>query len=353
MRISPLDRELTLSSSRGRKLILKRIWQYRWVYLLMVLPTVILTIVFRYLTLPGVALAFMSFKPVYGSAFSYEGPELFRWLATFVNAVSPVNLFNYLTSSKFVGFEHFARLWSESNFRVAFANTLIISLLKLAIAFPFPILLAILLNEVFFKGYKRVLQTIFTFPHFLSWVVVAGIMLNLLGDTGAVKKLFVYLIPEINETWNVLYNPALFRLELVFSDMWKEGGWGTILYLGAMAGIDPALFEAATIDGCGRIRRIMYVTLPSIFPIIVIMFLLSVGNMVNANFDQVFNLYTPQTYATGDVIDTYIYRLAFQSSTVSDFGFTTAVGLFKSIINFVLLLGANSLAKRFGNEGIL
>jgi len=353
MRGSPLSNEMSLGTAQGRKLLLKRIWQYRWVYLVMVLPTLLLTVVFRYLTLPGVALAFMSFKPIYGAEYVYEGPAFLKWLATFLHAASPANLFNYLSSSKFVGMEHFARLMSESNFRTAFLNTIIISLLKLAIAFPFPILLSLMLNEVYFKGFKRVLQTVFTFPHFLSWVVVAGIMLNLLGDTGAIKKLFLYLIPSIGDSWNVLYDPAIFRFELIFSEMWKEGGWGTILYLGAMAGIDPALFEAATIDGCGRIKKIFYVTLPSILPIIIIMFLLNVGNMVNANFDQVFNLYTPQTYATGDVIDTYIYRLAFQSSTVNDYGFTTAVGLFKSVINFVLLVGANSLAKWFGSEGIM
>jgi putative aldouronate transport system permease protein len=336
----------------GMKLLWKRIWYYRWVYLLMVLPTLLLTVVFRYLTLPGIFLSFMSFKPIFKPIFVYDGPAFLAGLARFLHIMDPANLFAYFGTSKWVGLDHFVRLLSESNFRNALTNTVVIALLKLLIAFPFPILLAILINEVRAKRFRRTLQTVLTFPHFLSWVVLAGIILNLLGDTGAIRKFFLYAVPEIARNWNVLYNPSFFRVFLVLTDMWKEAGWSSILYLAAIAGIDPAMYEAATIDGCGRVQRILRITLPSIMSFIIIMFLLNVGNLVNANFDQVFNLYSPQTYATGDVIDTYIYRQSFQSDTVNDFGFTTAVGLFKSVINFGLLVFANSLAKRFGNQGI-
>lgn len=342
-----------ISADRGWKLLRKKIWQYRWVYILMVLPTLLLTVLFRYLTLPGIALAFYSFRPIFRPDYVYEGPGIFKGIATFLHSIQPGNLFAYFTTSKWIGFENFSRLLSEKDFLRSFANTLIIALMKLLIAFPFPILLSLMINEMRMRKYKKVLQTVFTFPHFLSWVVVAGIILNLFGDTGAIKKIFLIIAPAVAERWNFLYNPDLFRFNLVFTDIWKEAGWGTIIFLAAIAGIDPALHESAEIDGCNRVQRIIHITLPCIFDTIIIIFLLNVGNMVNANFDQVFNLYTPQTYVTGDVIDTYIYRQSFQSSTVNDFGFTTAVGLFKSVINFALLVGANTLARRFGNKGIM
>jgi putative aldouronate transport system permease protein len=221
------------------------------------------------------------------------------------------------------------------------------------IGFPFPIILAILLNEVRQKAYKRTLQTVYTFPHFLSWVIVSGLVLNLLGDSGAAKKIATFFSPELKDTWNILYNSSIFRFLLVFTDIWKEGGWGSILYLAAIAGIDPSLYEAAIIDGCNRFQRIIHVTLPGIIGIIIVMFLLSVGNIMNANFDQVFNLYSPPVFKVGDILDTYIYRLSFQSTTVMDFGFSTAVGLFKSVINFALLTIANYTARAMGSEGIM
>ena len=204
-----------------------------------------------------------------------------------------------------------------------------------------------------FKKYKRVLQTIYTFPHFLSWVVLSGIILNLFGDTGVIKKVAVIFDPQLQDTWNVLYNTAYFRTLLIVSDIWKEGGWGTILYLAAITGIDPSLNEAATIDGANRFQRIIHITLPSILDLVVIMFILSVGNMMNANFDQIFNLYSAPVYKVADVFDSYVYRLTFQSTTVMDYGFSTAVGLFKNVINFALLLGANYCSKAAGGDGIM
>lgn len=252
-----------------------------------------------------------------------------------------------------MGWQHFTRLFRESAFWTATGNTLIISLLKLVFGFPFPIILSILINELVFKKYRRVLQTVYTFPHFLSWVVLAGMAINLLGDTGIIKRFAMLFDPSVQDTWNVLYNTRWFRTLLIASDMWKEGGWGTILYLAAIAGIDPALNEAATIDGANRFQRIIHVTLPQIRDLIVIMFILQVGNMMNANFDQIFNLYSEPVYKVADVIDTYVYRLTFQSSTVMDYGFSTAVGLFKNVINFALILAANWASKAAGGDGIM
>jgi putative aldouronate transport system permease protein len=313
------------------KLLSKTIWRFKWIYLLMVAPTLALVVLFRYLPMPGIYLAFETFKPVFGKS----------------------GLYDFLLSSQFVGLQHFQRMLIEPGFWTAMGNTVIISLMKLVVGFPFPIILALMINEVMYHKYKRVIQTIYTFPHFLSWVVVAGIMLNIFGDSGAVKKVAVLFDPSLNSSWNFLYNTKYFRWLLVFLDMWKEAGWGTILYLAAIAGIDQSLYEAATVDGCGRIMRIWHITLPGIIGMVVIMFILSVGGIMNANFDQVFNLYSGPVFSVGDVIDTYIYRLSFQSSTTMDYGFTTAVGLFKTIINFALLIAANFVARKAGHDGIM
>jgi putative aldouronate transport system permease protein len=304
-------------------MLLKVIWKYKWVYLLMLFPVLALIILFRYVPLYGIQLAFKTYK-----------------LAG-------------IAASPWVGMEHFQRMFVEKDFWVAVNNTVIISLLKTLFGFPFPIILALMINEIAQPRYKRFLQTIYTFPHFLSWVVVAGLVLNLLGDSGAIKKVAVALSPSLRDSWNVLYDSKVFRSMLVFSDIWKEGGWGTILYLAAITSVDQSLYEAATIDGCNRLQKVLYVTLPGIVGIIVLMFILSMGNIMNANFDQVFNLYSPPVFKVGDVLDTYIYRMTFQSSTFMDFGFTTAVGFFKSIINFALLAAANYGSRAMGSDGIM
>jgi len=318
-------------SIRWWRLLGKIIWKYKFVYLLMVGPTLSLIFVFRYLPMPGIFLGFQTFKPTFGGK----------------------GIYDFLRSSEFVGLKHFERMLIEPGFWIAMRNTIIISLMRIIIGFPFPIILALMINEVYSRKYKRVVQTIYTFPHFLSWVVVAGIMLNIFGDSGAIKKLFVLFDPSYQNNWNFLYNNDIFRWLLVFLGMWKEAGWGTILYLAAIAGVDQSLYEAATVDGCGRIKKIIHITLPGIMGMVVIMFILSIGNIMNVSFDQVFNLYSAPVHPSGDVIDTYIYRQTFQSSTRMDYGFTTAVGLFKTVINFGLLISANFVARRAGYDGII
>jgi len=252
-----------------------------------------------------------------------------------------------------VGFEHFIRMFSESEFTQAFWNTIIISFQKILIGFPFPIALALMINEIRYPKYKKVLQTVFTFPHFLSWVILAGICLNLFGDSGAIKKLVTLVNPQAGSDWNFLYNSKTFRGFIVGSDMWKEAGWGTIIYLAAIAGVDPSLNEAATIDGCNRFQRILYVTIPCIMGIIVIQLLLRIGAVMHGSFNQIFNIYSAPVFPVADTIDTFIYRTAFQRQIPADFGYTTAVGLFKNVINFTLLIGANKLARMFGHDGII
>ena len=318
-------------TKRWWRLLAKIIWRFRWIYLFMIGPALSLVFLFRYMPMPGIFLAFQTFKPTFGGK----------------------SIYDFLLSSKFVGLQHFRRMLIEPGFWTAMRNTVVISLMKLAIGFPFPILLALMINEVYTRKYKKFMQTVFTFPHFLSWVVVAGIMLNIFGDSGAIKKIAVLFEPSFQNNWNLLYNTGIFRWFLVFTDIWKSAGWGTILYLAAIASVDQSLYEAATVDGCGRVKRIIHITMPGIVGMIVIMFILAVGNIMNANFDQVFNLYSAPVHPVGDVIDTYIYRLTFQSTTMMDYGFTTAVGLFKTVINFALLVTANFLARKAGHDGIM
>ncbi len=297
-------------------------WDYRWIYL-MLLPCMAFFIIFKYVPMYGIQLAFKDY------------------------------VIKGIAASPWNNFEHFKYMMTEPEFLPALRNTLIISFYRILFGFPFPILLAIMINEVYMPRYKRVLQTIYTFPHFLTWVVMAGIMLNLLGSTGMVRKVAEIFVPGIGDNWNLLYNKAAFRSLLVISDIWKEAGWGTIIYLAAIAGIDQSLYEAATIDGCNRWQKIWYITLPGIVNMIAIQFVLRVGAVMEGGFDQIFNLYKPPVYETGDIIDTYIYRLSFVENTGVDMGFTTAVGLFKNVINFILLMVANFVTKALGQETVL
>ncbi len=307
---------------RPFKKTLRVMWDYRWIYL-MLLPCMAFFIIFKYVPMYGIQLAFKDY------------------------------VIKGIAASPWNNFEHFKYMMTEPEFLPALRNTLIISFYRILFGFPFPILLAIMINEVYMPRYKRVLQTIYTFPHFLTWVVMAGIMLNLLGSTGMVRKVAEIFVPGIGDNWNLLYNKAAFRSLLVISDIWKEAGWGTIIYLAAIAGIDQSLYEAATIDGCNRWQKIWYITLPGIVNMIAIQFVLRVGAVMEGGFDQIFNLYKPPVYETGDIIDTYIYRLSFVENTGVDMGFTTAVGLFKNVINLILLMVANFVTKALGQETVL
>lgn len=289
----------------------------------MLLPGIAFFVIFKYVPLYGIQLAFKDYM--------LAGIE-----------ASPWN-----------NFEHFKYMMLEPEFLPALRNTLIISFMRIIIGFPFPILLAILINESYTPRYTKVLQTIYTFPHFLSWVLLAGIMLNLLGTNGMVRKVVMVFDQAAAENWNLLYDGNSYRWMLVFTDMWKEAGWGTIIYLASIAGVDQSLYEAAVIDGCNRLQKIWYITLPGIASMIAIQFVLRVGSIMEGGFDQVFNTYTPPVYAKGDIIDTYIYRISFVRASGVNLGFPTAVGLFKNVINFILLISANLVTKALGQETIL
>lgn len=249
--------------------------------------------------------------------------------------------------SDFVGLKHYRELFENREFYTAFLNTVVISLERILFEFPMPILIALLLNELKPGRYKKTLQTVFTFPYFLSWVVVGSIVLNMLGNDGIVNNL-IYLAG--GEKQKFLANKTLFRPILYISSIWKSAGWTSIIYLASISGVSPELYEAAMIDGANRLQRMVHVTLPCIRSTIVVMLLLAVGNTMNAGFDQIFNMYNPTVQPVADILDTYIYRVTFQTS--GDFGFSTAVGLFKSVINFALLFLFDRIAKLLGEDGI-
>jgi putative aldouronate transport system permease protein len=249
--------------------------------------------------------------------------------------------------SPWVGFQNFKYIFVEEKFWLAVKNTIIISFGKIIFGFPAPIILALLINEVWEGKFKKTLQTVFTFPNFLSWIIVAGFITNIFSDTGAINNL-LFTLGLSKKAF--LADPHLFRPLLYVTDIWKGAGWGSIIYLATISGIDPSLYESASIDGANRFQKMLHITWPGLKSVAVLLLLLSVGNVLNAGFDQVFNLYNPIVYNVGDIIDTYIYRITFQASP--NYGVSVAVGLFKSIANFALLFTADRIAKAMGERGI-
>jgi putative aldouronate transport system permease protein len=291
--------------------------RHRSLYLLMI-PGVAFFFIFKYLPIYGIQLAFREYR-----------------------------LFVPYSRMPWIGLEKFRDLIAAAEFWRAFRNTIAISGLQIVFGFPAPILLAILFSELRLLKAKRLMQTVLTFPHFLSWVILSGIFFNLLGNTGVVNNLLAGIGFQRQ---NFLMNPDTFRVLLIGTDIWKEAGWGSIIYLAAIMSVDTAQYEAAEIDGATRFQQIIHVTLPAIMSIIVVMLILRIGNIVNYSFMQVFMLYSQPVYSIGDVIETYIYRITFERPP--DFSFSTAVGVFKGIINLCMLVGANFLAKRLGYRGI-
>jgi putative aldouronate transport system permease protein len=288
----------------------------RWLYVLLI-PGIIFFVVFRYIPIFGLRIAFMDYNQY--------NPSASRW----------------------VGFDQFIRLFSRSSFQPVLLNTLKISVLKLICGFPIPVILALMMNEMRHLAFKKVTQTLLYLPYVVSWVILGGIIMNLLDPstgliTGIINGVAGHLV-------TVLSDKAAFVPMLIITDIYKGMGWGTIIYFASMSGIDPQLYEAAVIDGAGKWRQVWNITLPSILPTIVIMFILSCGNILNAGFDQVFMLYSPQVYEVADIIDTYVYRMGIQRN---DYAFSTAAGMFKSVVAFVLIVIVNQIAKRTGNEGI-
>ena len=306
-----------LTPARRRKRLLKNIWDSRYMYLLLV-PGLLFFSFFRYVPMYGIQLAWKEFAANLGVA-----------------------------GSPWIGWENFRFIFAEADFWNSLRNTLIIAGMQLIFVFPFPIILAILFNEVRQKKTKRVMQIILTFPHFLSWVILSSILTNLLGNSGVVNNIIVAMG---GEKVNFLMNKGIFRWLLIFSLLWKESGWNAILYMATITAIDPALYEAATIDGANRWHRIRYITWPGISTIVTATFILRIGSIMDAGYMQVLNLYNPAVYEVGDILDTYIYRITFEKAP--DYGVSTAVGMFKGVVNAVLMLSAEVVSRKFNGEGL-
>ncbi|TDF98078.1 ABC transporter permease [Paenibacillus piri] len=299
----------------------KRKWNLRknWPLHILVLPAFILVFIFQYAPLPGLVMAFQNFKPYLG----------------FMN-------------SPWVGMEQFNKLIEFPETRQVIVNTFIIASLKIVFHLIVPFVFALLLNEVRVIWYKRVVQTFVYLPHFLSWVILGGILLDMLSTDGGLVNNMLTSVFGIEPVF-FLGDGNWFRITVIASDIWKDFGFATIVFLAALAGVDPSLYEAATIDGANRFQQVLYITIPSLIPIAIVVGTLSLGNILNAGFDQIFNLYNPMVYEKGDIIDTYVYRVGL---IAGDFGFGTAVGMFKSVISFVLIIIAYRLAYRFANYRI-
>ena len=286
----------------------------------MLLPTIVYFIIFKYVPMAGLMMAFKDFK---------------------INAG--------IWGSPWVGFKHFEKAFASRTFLRALENTVVISGLKILVGFPMPIIFALLLNEVRNLKYKKIVQTVSYLPHFLSWVVVAGLLNQLLSpNNGAVNYILTKWM-GVEKALFFLGDNAYFRGTLIVSDIWKEVGWGSVLYIATIAGISPELYEAAVCDGATRFQRLLHVTLPALLPTITVMLILRVGSVMDAGFDQVFNLYNSAVYKTGDIIDTYVYREGLGDMKYS---FSTAVGLFKNVIGFVLVLSTNAITKKINGSGI-
>lgn len=282
------------------------------ILILMILPVVIYFLVFKYYPMYGALIAFKDFKPRLGFA-----------------------------GSKWVGFEQFEKFFSSRYFDRIFGNTIKLSLMEIAFGFPAPVILALMLNEVRRNRFKRTVQTITYMPHFISMVVMCGIVVNFCGTNGIVTRLFSTLTGTVPR--NLLTVPAYFRPIYVVSGIWQEIGFGSIIYLSALSAIDPVLYEAATIDGANRRQQLIHVTIPGILMTVMIMFLLRIGRMMSMGYEKVILLYNPSTYETAEVISTFVYKRGLLDS---DYSLGAAIDLFNSIINLSMLLLFNSLSKR-------
>ena len=287
---------------------------------LMFVPVIVYFVIFKYIPMGGIVIAFKNYKISKG-----------------------------IWGSAWCGFDNFTKAFNTPTFARAVRNTLEISGLKLLFGFPAPIILALMLNEVTHLRFKKTVQTITYLPHFLSWVVLAGMFQQLHSpNNGAVNALLRQFF-GVQESIYFLGNNKYFRGTLIVTDIWKNVGWSSILYLATISGIDPSLYEAATVDGASRWQCTRYITLPSLVSTIVIMLILSIGSIMDAGFDQVFNLYNSAVYQTGDIIDTYVYRYGLGDMKYS---LATAVGLFKNVIAFVLVVGTNLITRKISGEGI-
>ncbi|MCI8889279.1 MAG: sugar ABC transporter permease [Hungatella sp.] len=299
--------------------IKKSVQRYKWLYV-MLIPGVVYYLVFKFGPMFGLLAAFKDYQPMRG-----------------------------FFGSPWVGMKHFIRFFTGNSFWRILKNTLVISGLNLIFYFPAPILIALLLNEVRVKWFKTAVQSVLYVPHFLSWVVITGISYALLTTDGGVLN---NVIADMTggKTVNFLGSEKWLYPLVVFQNVWKESGWGTIIFMAALAGIDIEMYEAAKLDGANRLQQIMYITLPAIRSTIITMLILRLGKVMETGFDQLLLMQNPMNRNVAEVIDTYVYSMGMKNGQLS---FATAVGLFKSVIGLILVLASDRAAKKVGDEGLL
>lgn len=289
----------------------------RYLYVL-ALPGILFFVVFKYIPITNLVIGFQDYSPYLG-----------------------------ISGSPWVGFEHFTRFFSNPDFWMLLRNTLGISLMNLVFFFPAPIILALMLNEVRHQLMKRTVQSLIYIPHFLSWVLIYGLTYLMFSQS---EGLFNKLLTALDkDTIDILSNPNLFWGMLTAQSIWKEVGWGTIIFLAAIAGVDPQQYEAAVIDGAGRFRRMWHITLPAMRNVIMILLILRLGTIMDTGFEQVYLMMNAAVTEVAEVFDTYVYRVGIRQG---EFSYSTAIGLFKSIVGVILVVGANRAAKRFGQESL-
>ncbi len=293
-----------------------RISMNKWAYILFI-PAFLFFLIFSYSAYYGIAIAFKDFKPFIG-----------------------------ISGSEWVGFKHFQAILNDRNLYRLLYNTLKISILRILFAFPVPIVFALLLNEVRNVHFKKAVQTISYFPNFLSWVVFAGIVYTFIGPSGVINMVLKNMGVD---TVNLTTNPNAFIPLIILTDILKNFGWSSIIYMASLSGIDPTLYEAAAIDGAGRLRQTWHVTLPGMRPIICLQLILAIANVLSAGFDQIFMFLKPALYQVGDILDTYVYRIGLLSGK---YELGTAMGLMKSVISVILIVAANAVIKKMGEKSL-
>lgn len=293
-------------------------WRLQMPLHLMLIPGLIAILIFSYIPMAGVVIAFQKFVPIKG-----------------------------IFGSDWIGLGHFRYMLELPNFKQILWNTVFIASMKVVAGIIVPVTIALLLNEIRREAYKRMIQTLVYLPYFLSWVILSGILIDILSPSRGIVNQFIMSLGF--DSIFFLGSNDWFPYTLVISNEWKEFGFSTIVYLAALAGINPSLYEAALVDGASRWKQTLHISLPGMMPIIVLMATLSIGNILNAGFEQVFNLYGPAVYESGDIIDTFVYRIGLEEA---QYGLATAVGLLKSVVSLFLISTSYFLAYRFANYRI-
>lgn len=311
-----VEKKKKMKHSLDIKYIKSRIIESKYLYLMFLLPF-LYYIIFCYVPMYGVTIAFKNFNVVKG-----------------------------IMRSPWVGFRYFKEYFADPYFWKVVRNTILINIYHLLWGFPAPIVLALLINEVKNQRFKKLSQTITYLPHFISTVVVCGMIVNVLANGGAVNGALQYFG---HKPVQFLTTPGWFRTIYIGSGIWQEIGWGSIIYLAALAGVDTEMYEAAVIDGAGRLKQMIYITLPSITPTITIMLIMALGKIMNVGFEKILLLYNGSTYETADVIGTYVYRQGLESG---QFSYATAVGLFQGVIGLIFIVTTNKIAKKLSETSL-